>query len=149
MRYAMRCGISAAAGSAATLLFLVFAGDTESTHGALESSRSVPVGASAAANPAAQQSNVKVDNSNARAEYVNFARVTATPEEVILDMALNPQPFAPGEQQLRVSHQVVMTFYTAKRLQGALEATIQRHENAFGPIELDARKRARPGAKDQ
>ena len=35
-----------------------------------------------------------------------------------------------------------MNFYTAKRLLTALGMTIQRHEQTFGSIELDVRRRA-------
>ena len=34
-----------------------------------------------------------------------------------------------------------MTFYTAQRLFSALAMTLQRHEAAFGSIELDVRRR--------
>ena len=89
-----------------------------------------------------QQMEVVVDESGAHAAYANFARVTATPEEVIVDSALNPQPFATGRQEVKVSQRLIMNFYTAKRLLGALQMTIQRHEGAFGAIELDVRRRA-------
>jgi len=89
-----------------------------------------------------QQTEIVVDDSQAHAAYANFARVTATPEEVIVDFALNPQPFATGRQDLKVSQRLIMNFYTAKRLLGALQTTIQRHEGAFGAIELDVRRRA-------
>jgi len=92
--------------------------------------------------PAAQQTEVVVDESGAHAAYANFARVTATPEEVIVDFALNPQPFAVGRQDVKVSQRLIMNFFTAKRLLGALQMTIQRHESAFGAIELDVRRRA-------
>jgi len=95
------------------------------------------------ARPAAQQqTEVVVDETGAHAAYANFARVTATPEEVIVDFALNPQPFAVGRQDVKVSQRLIMNFYTAKRLLGALQMTIQRHESAFGAIELDVRRRA-------
>ena len=86
--------------------------------------------------------NVKVDDSNVDAIYANFVRVTATPEEVLTDYALNTQPFAAGEQSVRVLRRLVLNFYTAKRLLTALQTTIERHELTFGPIELDVRKRA-------
>ena len=93
--------------------------------------------------PAApQQTEIIVDDSLAHAAYANFARVTATPEEVIVDFALNPQPFAVGRQDVKVSQRLIMNFYTAKRLLGALQMTTQRHESAFGSIELDVRRRA-------
>jgi hypothetical protein len=85
---------------------------------------------------------VHVDDSGVLPSYSNFCRVTATPEEVILDFGLNPQPFAQGRQDVKANQRIVMNFYTAKRLLTALGMTIQRHEGTFGAIELDVRRRA-------
>src|ERR1700742_4141248 len=85
---------------------------------------------------------VVVDDSATLPSYSNFCRVTATPEEVILDFGLNPQPFATGRQEVKANQRLVMNFYTAKRLLTALNMTIQRHEQTFGSIELDVRRRA-------
>lgn len=94
-------------------------------------------------NPQAQQTTeVVVDDSSTLPSYSNFCRVTATPEEVILDFGLNPQPFATGRQDVKANQRIVMNFYTAKRLLTALGMTIQRHEGTFGSIELDVRRRA-------
>ena len=94
-------------------------------------------------NPQAQQqTEVVVDDSATLPAYSNFCRVTATPEEVILDFGLNPQPFATGRQDVKANQRIVMNFYTAKRLLTALGMTIQRHEGMFGSIELDVRRRA-------
>jgi hypothetical protein len=79
---------------------------------------------------------VVVDDSGTLPSYSNFCRVTATPEEVILDFGLNPQPFATGRQDVKANQRIVMNFYTAKRLLTALGMTIQRHEGTFGAIEL-------------
>lgn len=96
-----------------------------------------------AANPQQQQTTeVVVDDSGTLPSYSNFCRVTATPEEVILDFGLNPQPFATGRQDVKANQRIVMNFYTAKRLLTALGMTIQRHEQTFGAIELDVRRRA-------
>lgn len=93
--------------------------------------------------PQAQQTTeVVVDDSSTLPSYSNFCRVTATPEEVILDFGLNPQPFASGRQDVKANQRIVMNFYTAKRLLTALGMTIQRHEGTFGSIELDVRRRA-------
>src|SRR5947209_17772108 len=89
-----------------------------------------------------QQTEVFVDDSGTMPSYSNFCRVTATPEEVILDFGLNPQPFAQGRQDVKANQRIVMNFYTAKRLLSALGMTIQRHEGTFGSIELDVRRRA-------
>ncbi len=82
-----------------------------------------------------------VHDKGAKSSYANFARVTATPEEVIVDFALNPNPFATGRQEIDVHQRLIMNFYTAKRLWSALGMTLQRHESNFGGIELDVRRR--------
>ncbi len=93
-------------------------------------------------NPQTATTEVVVDDSSTLPSYSNFCRVTATPEEVILDFGLNPQPFATGRQDVKANQRIVMNFYTAKRLLTALGMTIQRHEGTFGSIELDVRRRA-------
>src|SRR6478752_138355 len=94
------------------------------------------------AQPQQQTTEVFVDDAGTLPSYSNFCRVTATPEEVILDFGLNPQPFAAGRQDVKANQRIVMNFYTAKRLLTALGMTIQRHEQTFGSIELDVRRRA-------
>ena len=92
--------------------------------------------------PQQQATEVVVDDSGTLPSYSNFCRVTATPAEVILDFGLNPQPFATGRQDVKANQRIVMNFYTSKRLLTALGMTIQRHEQTFGAIELDVRRRA-------
>jgi hypothetical protein len=91
--------------------------------------------------PGAVQSEIVLNDSEAHSAYSNFARVTATPEEVILDFALNPNPFVQGRHEVKISQRLIMNFYTAKRLCRALVATLQRIEASFGPIELDVQRR--------
>ena len=86
---------------------------------------------------------IEVDDSNVLATYANFCRVTATPEELIVDFGLNPKPMGAPEVPVEVSERIVLNFYTAKRLLHALNMTIQRHEAAFGPIEIDVQKRVK------
>ena len=43
------------------------------------------------------QAEIVLNDRDAHSAYSNFARVTATPEEVIIDFALNPNPFVPGQ----------------------------------------------------
>ena len=92
-----------------------------------------------------QQAEVVVDDSTTLPSYSNFCRVTATPEEVIMDFGLNPQPFAVGRQDVKANQRIVMNFYTAKRLLTALAMTVQRHEGTFGVVELDVQRRANLG----
>lgn len=103
------------------------------------------------ANPPATgqvQSEIILNDSNAHSAYSNFARVTATPEEVILDFALNPNPFVQGKHEVKITQRLIMNFFTAKRLCRALVATLQRIEASFGPIELDVQRRVQ-GAQMQ
>src|SRR5262245_14924270 len=66
--------------------------------------------------PAPQQAEIVLVETHAHAAYSNFARVTSTAEEVIIDFCLNPNPFATGRQEINVSQRLIMNFYTAKRL---------------------------------
>ena len=61
----------------------------------------------------------------------------------MLFRSLNLQAFASGAQQVKANQRIAVNFYTAKRLMVALETTIQRHEQTFGAIELDVRRRTR------
>ena len=88
------------------------------------------------------QAEIVLNDKTAHSAYSNFARVTATPEEVIIDFGLNPNPFMQGKQEVNVTQRLIMNFYTAKRLCSALMMTLQRHEATFGSIELDVRRRA-------
>ena len=92
------------------------------------------------------QTEVKTDESDMRASYANFARVTGTPEEIIVDFGLNPQPVSSGTQEVKIDQRLIMNFYTAKRLLAALNMSIQRHEGAFGALELDVLRRANVAA---
>ena len=94
------------------------------------------------------QSEIILNDSNAHSAYSNFARVTATPEEVIIDFALNPNPFVQGRHEVKITQRLIMNFFTAKRLCRALVATLQRIEASFGPIELDVQRRVQ-GAQMQ
>jgi hypothetical protein len=87
------------------------------------------------------QSEIILNDRDAHSAYSNFARVTATPEEVILDFALNPNPFAQGRHEVKITQRLILNFFTAKRLCRALVATLQRIEASFGPIELDVQRR--------
>jgi hypothetical protein len=94
--------------------------------------------------PAHQANEVVVDVSGAWPTYANFCQVTATPEEVILDFGLNPQPFTAGRQVVKANQRIVMNVYTSKRLLAVIGMTIQGHEQTFGAIEVDVNRRVSP-----
>lgn len=98
----------------------------------------------APAAPSAQQT-LTVDDSHTVASYANFCRVSSTPEELILDLGLNPNPFAQGNVTIHVAQRIIMNHFTAKRLLQALAVTLQRHEQAFGTLETDVMRRLRTG----
>ena len=83
----------------------------------------------------------KFNDANVTASYANFCRVTGTPEEVIIDFGLNPQPVGLPTQPIAVTERIVTSFYTAKRMLLALQSTIERHEQAFGVLETEVSKR--------
>ena len=94
--------------------------------------------------PAGQQpaqTALNVDDSRAVAHYANFCRVSSTPEELILDLGLNPNAFNANSTTVKVSQRIILNHFTAKRLLSALSMALQRHEQAFGVLETDARKR--------
>lgn len=79
---------------------------------------------------------------SAQATYSNFCRITGTPEEVIMDFALNPNAFGPVvDEPIKIDHRIVMGYQAAKRTALVLLETVRRHEERFGEIELDPRKR--------
>jgi hypothetical protein len=84
---------------------------------------------------------IEVDDTKAVSAYANFCRVTGTPEELIVDFALNPQPMGVPTQPVVISQRIVTNYYTAKRMLHALQLTIHRHEQAFGVLEIDINKR--------
>jgi len=91
-----------------------------------------------------QRMQVQIDDSHALANYANFCRVTGTPEELIIDFGLNPQPIGVPSQPIPITQRIITNFYTAKRMLHALTLTVQRHEATFGVLEIDVQKRVRP-----
>ncbi|HVC95424.1 MAG TPA: DUF3467 domain-containing protein [Pirellulales bacterium] len=119
---------------------------------ASDKSETQPEAAAPSAEPtqqAARPQQVKVDDSKMIAMYANFCRVTGTPEELIIDFGLNPQPFGVPTEPVAVNQRIVTNFYTAKRMLHALQLTLQRHEAAFGVLETDVQKRVVPSLRGQ
>jgi hypothetical protein len=99
------------------------------------------------AQPQAQQQQmvqVEVDDTHISASYANFCRVTGSPEELIIDFGLNPQPVGVPKSPITVSQRVIVNYFTAKRLLHALSLSVQRHEAVFGVLETDIQKRVKP-----
>jgi hypothetical protein len=86
------------------------------------------------------------DTTHLSAAYTNFCRVTGTPEELVLDFGLNTQMTPVPAEPVMLTHRLVMNYFTAKRLLGALHMAVQQHEGVYGVLETDVQKRVRAGA---
>jgi hypothetical protein len=90
------------------------------------------------------QVQIPVDITGMVSSYANFFRVSGTPEEIVLDFGLNTQQMAAGgPEPVKLNQRLVMSFYTAKRLLGALQWAVSRYEQNFGNLETDFQKRMR------
>jgi hypothetical protein len=78
-----------------------------------------------------QRMQLEIDDSKVFALYANFCRVTGTPEELIIDFGLNPQPVGVPTHPIPVT-QHHHNFYTAKR--SRVGTYPQRHEATFGVL---------------
>lgn len=68
----------------------------------------------------------------AQGEYANFAIITHSSSDFIIDFAR----VLPGVAKAQVKSRVILAPEHAKRLLGALQENIMRYENAFGPIHI-------------
>jgi hypothetical protein len=84
-----------------------------------------------------------VDITSLSTAYANFARVTGTPEELILDFGLNTQMTPTPTEAVKLTHRLVLNYYTAKRLLGALHMAVHQHEQVYGILEIDIQKRVK------
>lgn len=90
---------------------------------------------------------LEIDDSGAPVCYANFCRVTATPEELTIDLGFNHEAFRGPSQRVAVAQRIVVNYYTAKRMLQALGLAVERHEMAFGVLETDVRRRMRTAAR--
>jgi hypothetical protein len=104
-----------------------------------------PGAAPASATPQApQQIQVPVDLSGLTSGYVNWFRFTGSAEELIVDLGLAPQlGQMPPTEPIKLTHRLVMSFYTAKRLLQNLHRAVSIYESHYGPVEIDPNRRLR------
>ena len=90
---------------------------------------------------------VAINDADMENLYVNFFRVTGNPDEVLFDLGMYSQVITPtGPEPVKLSHRLVMNFVTAKKLAEVLRVVVNRHEQAFGIVEVDPGRRLRgPG----
>ena len=89
---------------------------------------------------AAQQgAKLRIMDAQAATTYTNFCIVTSTPEEAVLNFAINlMMPNKDNEVRVDVSNRIVMSYPSAKRLALTLSNLIQRYEAANGVIDIKA-----------
>lgn len=97
-----------------------------------------------AASPATTISIPLVEADGLQPIYANFVKINPAFEELVLDFGLNPNSPGAPPVPIKISQRVVMNYYTAKRLSMHLANSIQRHEQAFGVLEIDVGKRVLP-----
>ena len=68
----------------------------------------------------------------AQGEYANFAIITHSSSDFIIDFAR----VLPGVPKSQVKSRVILAPEHAKRLLGALQENILRYEREFGPIKI-------------
>ena len=124
--------------------------DAQTTDADKAEETAAPAAAPAAEKAQTQQPvQVQVEDADALATYANFCRVTGSPEELIIDFGLNPQPIGVPKDPIQVKQRIIVNFFTAKRLLAALQMSVARHESVFGVLETDINKRVRPGLQQQ
>jgi hypothetical protein len=76
--------------------------------------------------------------------YANFFRVTGNPDEVLLDLGMFSQVMTPsGMEPVNMTHRVVLTIVTAKKLTEVMRAVMARYEQVYGVVEVDHNRRVR------
>jgi len=82
--------------------------------------------------PKAQPPSIAIELGERESEgiYSNFAIISHTPAEFVLDFAR----ILPGARKARVHARIVMTPQHVKALRAALDQNLSRYENDFGTI---------------
>jgi len=83
---------------------------------------------------------IELTPDKAQGEYANFAIITHSSSEFIIDFAR----MLPGLQKAQVRSRVILAPEHAKRLLGALQENIMRYEHNFGQIKLPESKQQPP-----
>jgi len=105
-----------------------------------------PASGQPAGAPGPQEVRLRVDERNIRTSYANVFLTHATPNEVMIDFALNlgPRPGQPGTQPemlWQAGERIILSYYGAKQLTISLSQILRQFEEQFGEIELEPAKR--------
>lgn len=78
------------------------------------------------------QMQIELPQDVAQGEYANFAIITHSGSDFVIDFAR----VLPGVPKAQVKSRVILAPEHAKRLLGALQENIMRYEREFGPIQI-------------
>ncbi len=78
------------------------------------------------------QIKIELDDNIGQGEYVNFAVVTHSPAEFVMDYIR----VLPGMTKSKVKSRIIMAPMHAKTLMMALQDNINKYENKFGEIKI-------------
>ncbi len=78
------------------------------------------------------QLQVELPQEISQGEYANFAIITHSSSDFVIDFAR----VLPGIAKAQVKSRVILAPEHAKRLLGALQENIMRYEREFGPIKI-------------
>ena len=86
---------------------------------------------------AAQQMQVKWDDSNMKSSYANVCNVMSTREEVVMMFGVN-QAWHAGQKEVTVqlTDRIILSPHAAKRLSLLLTNIVKQHEDRFGQINI-------------
>ena len=82
--------------------------------------------------PKKNQIKIELDDNIGQGEYANFAVVTHSPAEFVMDYIR----VLPGMTKSKVKSRIIMAPMHAKTLMMALQDNIKKYENKFGEIKL-------------
>jgi hypothetical protein len=91
---------------------------------------------------AAQQMQVKWDDTNMKSSYANVCNVMSTREEVVMMFGVN-QAWHAGQKEVTVqlTDRIILSPHAAKRLSLLLTNIVKQYEDRFGQLNIDV---ARP-----
>lgn len=75
------------------------------------------------------------DTTQLKSTYCNVANATSTREEVVLNFGVNQNRDRPrAELEIQLLHRVLLSAFTARRLQQLLTQLIAEHESRHGEL---------------
>ncbi len=78
---------------------------------------------------------VNWNTAHLKSSYANFANVTSTREEVVLNFGLNQDwERTPEAFEIELQHRIVLSPFAAKRLRDLLDRLIKEYETRYGQL---------------